>query len=110
MEQATTRTSTLALISLVSGILAWAALPLLGSLVAVVTGHMARREVRSSYGEVEGDNLALVGLILGWVQLILIALSLLVATFLIAGALTGSVLLIAAGLGFILLLMAFSLA
>ena len=37
------QTSTLAIISLVAGILGWSLLPLLGSLGAIITGHMARR-------------------------------------------------------------------
>ncbi len=36
--------STLAIISLVAGILGWTLLPFLGSLVAIVTGHLARKE------------------------------------------------------------------
>jgi hypothetical protein len=39
-------TNTLAIVSLVFGALAWTLLPLVGAIVAIVTGHMARGELR----------------------------------------------------------------
>ena len=66
--------SNLAVISLVSGILAWVLLPLLAAIVAVISGHMARSEIRRSGGSLAGQGLALIGMILGYVQLALIAL------------------------------------
>lgn len=64
-------TSSLAIVSLVSGILSWVALPLLGSIVAIITGHMARGEIRRSGGTLDGDGLAVGGLILGYLQIAL---------------------------------------
>ena len=64
------RNSTLAIISLVSGILGWTVVPLLGTLAAIITGHMARAEIRRSDGTLEGDTLAQVGLVLGWTQVV----------------------------------------
>ncbi len=63
--------SNLAIISLVSGILGWVLLPLIAAIVAVITGHMARREIRQSGGQLAGDGLALIGMILGYAQLAL---------------------------------------
>jgi hypothetical protein len=63
--------SNLAIISLISGILSWVLLPLIGAIVAVITGHMARREIRQSGGQLAGDGLALIGLVLGYVQIAL---------------------------------------
>lgn len=64
------RTSTLAVVSLVFGILCWVALPFVGAIVAVICGHAARREIRNAApGTVQGDGLGLAGLILGWVQI-----------------------------------------
>jgi hypothetical protein len=60
------RTSTLAIVSLVSGILGWSLVPWIGSLVAIITGHMARAEIRRESDTVEGDGLAIAGLVLGW--------------------------------------------
>ncbi len=67
-------TSPLAIVSLVSGILTWILLPFLAAIVAVITGHMAKSEIRKSNGRLTGDGLATAGLVLGYVQLGLIAL------------------------------------
>jgi hypothetical protein len=40
---------------------------LIGSIVAVVTGHMGRKQIKESGGIEGGDSLALYGLILGWI-------------------------------------------
>jgi hypothetical protein len=64
------RTSSLAIVSLVFGILAYVFLPGIGALVAVICGHSARSEIRRAPpGSMEGDGLALAGMILGWIQL-----------------------------------------
>ena len=80
------QTSSLAVISLVFGILGWTLLPFLGSLVAVVCGHMARSEIRQLQGALEGDGMAVGGLVLGY---LVIALSVLAvaAIFLFFGGL-----------------------
>lgn len=65
------RTSSLAIVSLIFGILAYIFLPGIGALVAVICGHSARAEIRRAPpGTVEGDGLALTGLILGWIQIV----------------------------------------
>lgn len=64
------QTSSMAVVSLIFGILAWTLLPGIGALVAVICGHSARAEIRRAPpGSMEGDGLALAGLILGWVQI-----------------------------------------
>ena len=68
-------TSSLAIISLVSGILGWTFIPFIGSLVAVVTGHMARAEIRREPERLEGDGFAVAGLILGYSLLIVCVLT-----------------------------------
>src|SRR5690606_3879387 len=60
------QTSSLAITSLVAGILGWSLVPFLGTVVAIVTGHMARKEIRNSAGHLDGDGLAIGGLVLGW--------------------------------------------
>ena len=60
------QTNAMALVSLISGILGWTLVPLLGSIVAVVCGHMARAEIRRNPDTQEGDGLAVAGLVLGW--------------------------------------------
>ncbi|MFY2764552.1 DUF4190 domain-containing protein [Arenimonas sp. MALMAid1274] len=78
-------TSVLAIISLISGILGWTLLPWLGSLAAIVTGHMARSEIRRSQGGMEGDGLAVVGLVLGWAMVIISLLTILAFVFFLGG-------------------------
>ncbi len=68
-------TSALAVVSLVSGIVSWLLLPLLGALVAIITGHLARSEIRGSQGGLDGDGLAIAGLILGYLQIVLVILT-----------------------------------
>lgn len=63
-------TSPMAIISLVSGILGWVPLPIIASIVAIITGHMARAEIRRRPDALDGDGLALAGLILGWSSVI----------------------------------------
>jgi hypothetical protein len=65
------RTSALAIASLVTGILGWSFLPVVGSIVAVVTGHLARAEIRRNPDSLDGDGLAMVGLCLGWISILL---------------------------------------
>ncbi len=69
------QTSGLAVVSLVMGICSWTILPILGSLVAIITGHMARTEIRRRPLELEGDGLAVAGLILGWTNVVVAILA-----------------------------------
>jgi hypothetical protein len=78
------RTSTSAIVSLIFGLLSWVALPLVGAVVAIIAGHMARGEIRRSHVPLEGDGLAIAGLILGYVQLAMLLIGLLVV-FLVFG-------------------------
>ncbi len=70
----TPQTSATAVISLIFGILAWTVLPLIGAIVAIVTGHVARSEIRHGQGAVAGDGMAIAGLVLGWLQLLFVFL------------------------------------
>jgi ABC-type enterochelin transport system permease subunit len=65
-------TSSLAIVSLVFGILSWCLLPFIGAIVAIVCGHMARSEIRQAPVDsvIEGDGMAIAGLILGYVHLL----------------------------------------
>ena len=60
------QTNTLAIVSLVAGIVGWTLLPMIASIVAIVTGHMARAEIRRNPDTQEGDGFALAGLIMGY--------------------------------------------
>ncbi len=60
-------TSGMAITALIFGIGGLTFLPLLGSLIAVILGPMARSDIRRRSDEVTGDGVALVGLVLGWI-------------------------------------------
>ena len=62
--------STAAILSLVFGILSWVGLVFIGAIVAIIAGHMARKEINNSGGQIGGAGMALAGLILGYSNLI----------------------------------------
>lgn len=66
------QSSTLAVVSLVSGILTWVLLPLIGAITAIITGHLAKAEIRKSMGTLSGNGMATAGLILGYLQIVLV--------------------------------------
>lgn len=79
------RTSVTAIMSLVFGIVSWCGLFFIGGIVAIVCGHIARGEIRAAApGSVDGDGMALAGLILGYVNVVLSVLAFL-AVFLFLG-------------------------
>ena len=80
------QTSTLAVVSLVFGILGWTLLPFVGSIAAIVTGHMARSEIRRAPERLEGDGLAIAGLVLGYLAIAMAVLAV-VAVILFFGGL-----------------------
>jgi hypothetical protein len=82
---ATAPTSSAAIISLIAGILAWLVMPLIGALAAVIAGHIARSEIRQSAGAVQGDGLAVAGLVLGYLQFALSLLGILLFAAVIGG-------------------------
>jgi len=65
-------TSGLAVASLVCGILGIVqVLPIIGPIAAIVTGHLARREIRAAQGAKTGAGMALAGLITGYIMLVM---------------------------------------
>jgi hypothetical protein len=67
------KTNTMAIVSLISSILGFTAVPFLGSIVGIVTGHMALRQIRDT-GE-GGSGLAKAGLIIGYAVIALTVLA-----------------------------------
>jgi hypothetical protein len=65
-------TNTLAIVSLGAGIASFVFAPFVGGLIAIVTGHMAKAEIKRT-GEA-GSSYATVGLILGYVHMALFAI------------------------------------
>lgn len=66
------QTSSLAILSLVTGIASWFILPVVGAVIAVITGYMAKNEIRSSNGQLTGDGLATTGIVLGFLHFAII--------------------------------------
>jgi len=64
-------TSTMATVSLVAAILGFTALPVIGTIVALVTGYAARNETRAVPPQASGDSLATAGIVMGWIQVAL---------------------------------------
>jgi hypothetical protein len=58
--------SSMAIISLVASILGFTLLPIIGSIIAVITAPMAKREIQESGGTLRGEGMAQAGLIIGW--------------------------------------------
>jgi hypothetical protein len=73
-------TSTMAIVSLIAGIAGFSFLPVIGTIVALITGYMARNETRAVPPTASGDGLAIAGIIMGWVQ---VGLSILAICFFI---------------------------
>lgn len=67
-------TNPLAITALIAGIAGFIILPFIGSLVAIITGHMALSKLKTS-GE-QGRGMALAGVIMGYVGIALGVLSL----------------------------------
>ena len=61
--------STLAIVSLIAGILGFMMLPVIGSFVALWAGYSARKETRAVPPTASGDGLATAGIVMGWIQL-----------------------------------------
>lgn len=76
-------TSGMAIASLLLGVAGLTFVPLFASILAILFGYMARKEIRQRPGELAGDGLALAGIVMGW-----IAVGLSVLGLLLAGALS----------------------
>ena len=70
------QTSSTAILSLVAGIMGLSVFPLFGSIIAVATGYLAKRDIAQSGGALTGDGLATAGLVLGYIGLALMVLTL----------------------------------
>ena len=68
--------STMAIVSLIAGIAGFSFLPLIGSIVALVTGYAARKETRSIPPTASGDGMATAGIVMGWIGIGLAVVSL----------------------------------
>lgn len=79
--------NSLAIISFIMGILGlFGLIPLIGSILAVVLGHLARRQLAADPSQA-GDGIALAGLIMGYVGLVVACSGILVVTLFFSGSL-----------------------
>lgn len=62
------QTSGMAIASLAMGIAGWTLFPFLGSILAIIFGYAARKEIRAQPERLTGDGLAVAGLVLGWLM------------------------------------------
>ncbi|QWF15301.1 DUF4190 domain-containing protein [Lysobacter capsici] len=85
MQTPTRETNPLAVISLICGLLSWFVLPIVGSIGAIVSGHMARAQIGREPTRYEGDGMAIAGLVLGWASVIVGLLTLLVVVLFFGG-------------------------
>ena len=76
----------MAVVSFVFGIASYVVCPVVGGIVAVITGHMARGQIRRT-GE-SGNGFAIAGLVLGYIHLVVavIAIVVIVIVFVVIGA------------------------
>jgi hypothetical protein len=81
---ASQRTNSMSIASLVSGILAWLLCPILGGVLAVIFGHVARGQIKQS-GEA-GGGMAIAGLVLGYANIGVTLLGIVAWIFLFVGA------------------------
>ena len=81
----TRQTSVSAVVSLIFVILGWTLLPFIGSLVAIVSGHMARSQIRQANGALDGDGLAVAGLVMGYLVIGLAILSIIAIVLFFGG-------------------------
>jgi len=65
-------------------------LPVIAAIAAIITGHLAKKEIKESGGMIKGAGMATAGLILGYIQIALIVLSI-CAIFAILPALGSSI-------------------
>jgi len=80
------RTSALALASLATGISAYFLFPIAGAIAAVITGFLAQNEIRASHGRLTGSAFATAGLVLGWLQIGLVILFVILVSIFSAAA------------------------
>lgn len=71
-----TQTSGMAVASLVMGLAGWTIIPFIGSVLAIVFGYAARKEIRQRPDELSGEGMAVAGLVLGWIMVGLSVLAL----------------------------------
>lgn len=71
---ATPPTSGMAIGSLIASIAGFSIVPILGGIVGLILGYVAKKQIRESAGTLAGAGLATAGIIMGWIQVVLFGL------------------------------------
>ena len=61
--------SILAILSTISGAASFFVVPFIGAIAALITGYMAKSEIKKSNGMVEGEGFATAGIVMGWINI-----------------------------------------
>lgn len=61
--------SILAILSTISGAASFFVVPFIGAIAALITGYMAKSEIKKSSGLVEGEGFATAGIVMGWINI-----------------------------------------
>ena len=72
---ATVPTSGMAIASLILGIAGLTVVPAIGSVLALILGYTARRDIRQRPTETTGEGLATAGVVMGWIGVVLTVLA-----------------------------------
>lgn len=83
---------TLAIVSLIAGIISWFGCPFIGGIVALITGAMARKAIKAEPQRWDGDGMALGGMIVGAINLGLWTLVGLFYLLIFVGAISAAIL------------------
>jgi hypothetical protein len=86
------KTSSEAIISLISAVLGWLGFFGLGGIIAVIFGHIAKNQIRKSGGRLGGDGLATAGLILGYVNIAITLIGFCLIALLVFGVISAGAL------------------
>ena len=86
------KTSAWAIVSLISGILAWLGVCGLGGIAAVICGHIAKNEIQKDPTSLTGDGLATIGLVLGYLNILLFVMGICLTLMVITGVISGAAL------------------
>ena len=62
-------TSILAILSTISGAASFFVVPFIGAIAALITGYMAKSEIKKSNGTIEGEGFATAGIVMGWINI-----------------------------------------
>jgi hypothetical protein len=67
-------TNGMAVASLILGIAGLSVVPVIGSVLALILGYMAKRDIRQRPTETTGEGLATAGVVMGWIGVVLTVL------------------------------------